>query len=179
MDSIKDKSAIIGIGETEYSKDSGRSELALAVDASARAIEDAGLKPQDIDGILRFAVDTSSEDEVMACLGIRDLTFYGELGYAGSAGAGLVTHAVSAIASGMATNVLLYRAMNGRSGRRYGAGAVTGRGGVGTTAFTEPYGLSGAGPAGSYVHPAPNARIRDNQQAVREPWRWHSGSTQI
>ncbi len=141
MDSIKDKCAIIGIGETEYSRDSGRSELALAVDASARAIEDAGLKPQDIDGILRFAVDTSSEDEVMACLGIRELTFYGELGYAGSAGAGLVAHAVSAIASGMATNVLLYRAMNGRSGRRYGAGAVTGRGGAGATAFSEPYGL--------------------------------------
>ncbi|MFQ5934737.1 MAG: lipid-transfer protein, partial [Dehalococcoidia bacterium] len=141
MDSIKDKCAIVGIGETEYSRNSGRSELALAAEASAKAIEDAGLKPSDIDGIVRFAVDPTQEDEVMASLGIPELSFYGELGYAGSAGAGLVAHAVMAIASGMANNVLLYRAMNGRSGRRYGAGAVTGRGGEGASAFSEPFGL--------------------------------------
>ncbi|MEE9199483.1 MAG: hypothetical protein V3U26_06770 [Dehalococcoidia bacterium] len=141
MSSIKDRCAIVGIGETEYSRDSGRSELALAVEASSKAIEDAGLKPQDIDGIVRFAVDPTPEEEVMASLGITELTFYDELGYAGSAGAGLVAHAVMAIVCGMARNVLLYRAMNGRSGRRYGAGAVTGRRGQGQSAFWEPFGL--------------------------------------
>ncbi|MFQ5874384.1 MAG: lipid-transfer protein, partial [Dehalococcoidia bacterium] len=141
VNSIKDRCAIVGIGETEYSRNSGRSELSLAAEASRKAIEDAGLRPQDIDGIVRFAVDSTSEDELMACLGIPELKFYGELGYAGSAGSGLVAHAVMAIATGMATNVLLYRAMNGRSGRRYGAGAVTGRGGEGSSAFWEPFGL--------------------------------------
>lgn len=138
---IKDKCAIVGIGETEYSRDSGRSELSLAVEASTKAIEDAGLKPNNIDGIVRFAVDSTTEEEMIASLGISELTFYDELGYAGSAGGGLVTHAVMAVATGMAKNVLLYRAMNGRSGRRYGAGQVTGRRGQGQSAFAEPYGL--------------------------------------
>ena len=138
---IKDRCAIVGIGETEYSRDSGRSELSLAVEASTKAIEDAGLKPEDIDGVVRFDVDSTTEEEMIASLGISELTFYDELGYAGSAGGGLVTHAVMAIATGMAKNVLLYRAMNGRSGRRYGAGQVTGRRGQGQAAFAEPFGL--------------------------------------
>ncbi|MFQ5874132.1 MAG: lipid-transfer protein, partial [Dehalococcoidia bacterium] len=54
VNSIKDRCAIVGIGETEYSRDSGRSELSLAAEASSKAIEDAGLKPRDIDGIVRF-----------------------------------------------------------------------------------------------------------------------------
>ena len=141
MNSIKDRCAIVGIGETEYSRNSGRSELSLAVEASSKAIDDAGLTPQDIDGIVRFAVDATLEEEVMASLGIPEIGFYDEIGYAGSAGAGLVAHAVMAISCGMANNVLLYRAMNGRSGRRYGAGEVTGQGGLGPSAFSEPFGL--------------------------------------
>lgn len=141
MDSIKDKCAIVGIGETEYSKESGRSELSLAMEACSRAIEDAGLKPEEIDGMVRFAVDPTSEEELIASLGIPELTFYDELGYTGTASGGLVAHAAMAISCGMATNVLLYRAMNGRSGRRYGAGAVTGRRGQGQSAFMEPFGL--------------------------------------
>ena len=141
MNTIKDKCAIVGVGETEYSKKSGRSELSLAVEASSKAIEDAGLEPQDIDGIVRFVVDSTPEEEVMASLGIQELTFYDELAYAGTAAAGLVAHAAMAIVCGMATNVLLYRAMNGRSGPRYGAGAVTGRRGQGQSAFLEPFGM--------------------------------------
>ena len=141
MTSIKDKCAIVGIGETEYSRSSGRSDLSLAVEASTKAIADAGLESQEIDGIVRFAIDPTSEEELMTCLGIPELTFYDELAYAGTAGAGLVAHAAMAIACGMATNVLLYRAMNGRSGRRYGAGAVTGRRGQGQAAFSESFGL--------------------------------------
>ena len=47
---LKNEAAIVGIGETEYSKNSGRSELALASEACATAIRDAGLTPADIDG---------------------------------------------------------------------------------------------------------------------------------
>ncbi|MCW2547225.1 MAG: Lipid-transfer protein, partial [Mycobacterium sp.] len=39
------QAAIAGIGHTEYSKDSGRSELQLASEASLAAIRDAGLSP--------------------------------------------------------------------------------------------------------------------------------------
>ena len=43
--SMKDKAAIVGIGQTEYSKNSGRSELQLASEAVRNAIKDAGLSP--------------------------------------------------------------------------------------------------------------------------------------
>jgi len=141
MDNIKDKCAIVGIGETDYSKCSGRSELSLVLEASQKAIKDAGLTPKDIDGMVRFVVDPTTEEEVIASLGISELTFYDELAYTGTASGGLVAHACMAVATGMANNVLLYRAMNGRSGRRYGAGAITGRRGQGQAAFMEPFGL--------------------------------------
>ena len=45
MENLKDKAAIVGIGHTEYSKDSGRSEMSLAVESIGAAIRDAGRKP--------------------------------------------------------------------------------------------------------------------------------------
>ncbi len=61
---LKDEAAIVGIGETEYSKNSGRSELSLASEACRAAIQDAGLTPADIDGMTTFTMDTSDEIEV-------------------------------------------------------------------------------------------------------------------
>jgi len=43
--SVGGKAAIVGIGATEFSKDSGRSEMSLASEAVAAAIADAGLTP--------------------------------------------------------------------------------------------------------------------------------------
>ncbi|NDF94296.1 MAG: lipid-transfer protein, partial [Proteobacteria bacterium] len=42
------RAAIVGIGATEFSKDSGRSEMSLACESVAAAIADAGLEPSDI-----------------------------------------------------------------------------------------------------------------------------------
>lgn len=134
------KAAIVGIGETDFSSQSGRSELTLALQAISAAIKDAGLTPKDIDGILKFQVDSNSEGEIAGSLGMDHLRFYGELGGAGTAGCGLIAHAAAAVSLGMAENVVVFRAMNGRSGRRYGRGEVTMRGGVGPAAFTEPFG---------------------------------------
>ena len=39
---IKDNVAIVGMGATEFSKDSGRSELQMACEAIIEAVEDAG-----------------------------------------------------------------------------------------------------------------------------------------
>src|SRR5262249_35218295 len=61
METLKDKAAIVGIGHTEYSRNSGRSEMSLAVEAIRNAIADAGLKPTDIDGIAKYSMDNNSE----------------------------------------------------------------------------------------------------------------------
>ena len=54
MGNIKDKCAIVGVGETEFSKDSGRSETMLACEAITKAVEDAGLSLKDIDVLLEI-----------------------------------------------------------------------------------------------------------------------------
>ena len=45
LDATVDRAAGAGIGATEFSKDSGRSEMRLACEAVKAAIEDAGLRP--------------------------------------------------------------------------------------------------------------------------------------
>ena len=61
MSALKDKCAIVGVGETVYNRDSGRTELSMAVEAANRAIVDAGLVPQDIDGIVKFTADSTPQ----------------------------------------------------------------------------------------------------------------------
>ena len=85
MSTLKDKCAIVGVGETVYNRDSGRTELNMAVEAANRAIADAGLVPQDIDGIVKFTADSTPQGELAACLGIPYLRYYGELGPLGGA----------------------------------------------------------------------------------------------
>lgn len=133
--------AIAGVGETVYSRDSGRTELELALEAILAALADAGIAPEEVDGLMKWWVDTSLEAEVAANLGIPDLAWWGEINQAGNVGAALVAHAAAAIHAGLAKVVVIYRGVNGRSGRRYGRGDVTGQRGRGGGAFTEPYGL--------------------------------------
>ncbi len=61
--------AIAGIGATEFSKDSGRSELKLAVEAVRNALDDAGLTPADVDGLVTFSMDANAEIAVARELG--------------------------------------------------------------------------------------------------------------
>ncbi|MBM3138975.1 MAG: lipid-transfer protein [Chloroflexi bacterium] len=138
---LRNAVAIAGVGETDYSANSGRSELVLALQAIDTALADAGVEPDAVDGLMRWSVDTSAEGEIAANLGMRNLAWFGEISQAGNVGAALVTAAAAAIHAGLANVVVVYRGVNGRSGRRYGRGDVTGRGGRGGGAFTEPFGV--------------------------------------
>ena len=51
------KAAIVGIGQTEFSKHAGRSELQLACESISAALADAGLSPVDVDGLASYTVD--------------------------------------------------------------------------------------------------------------------------
>ena len=140
---IKDKAALVGIGTTEFSKNSGRSELQLACEAVADAIRDAGLKPSDVDGMTTFTMDSSDEIEVARAVGIKDLTFYSRVPHGGGGATGLIHQAVMAVASGMCETVVCYRALNGRSGHRFSNGVS---GDIVTSDFIHygwylPYGL--------------------------------------
>jgi acetyl-CoA acetyltransferase/uncharacterized OB-fold protein len=126
--------AIVGVGQTEYSKNSGRSELQLAAEASLAAIEDAGLDPADIDGMITYGVDTNAESALMECLGIPYVTWVGRPPGGGNISSAVVGMAAAAVVSGAATNVLIYRAFNERSGFRFGAPTIGALGSLGGAA---------------------------------------------
>jgi acetyl-CoA acetyltransferase len=120
--SLSRKAAIVGIGATEFSKDSGRSELQLAAEAVLAAVADAGLQPSDVDGLTTFTMETNSEIHVARTTGIGDLTFFSKIGYGGGAACATVQQAAMAVATGVADVVVCYRAFNERSGYRFGSG---------------------------------------------------------
>jgi acetyl-CoA acetyltransferase len=121
-DQLGGRAAIAGIGATEFSKDSGRSELKLAVEAVHAALDDAGLTPADVDGMVTFTMDTSPEITVAQAAGIGDLSFFSRIHYGGGAACATVQQAALAVATGVAEAVVCYRAFNERSGRRFGSG---------------------------------------------------------
>ena len=75
---IRDNVAIAGIGQTEFSKNSGRSEVQLACEAIQAAVDDAGLKVEDVDGLVKFAIDYTDEMHVVSNLGLTDLAYFAE-----------------------------------------------------------------------------------------------------
>ncbi|MFF4228696.1 lipid-transfer protein [Streptomyces sp. NPDC001820] len=121
-DTLGGRAAVVGIGATEFSKDSGRSELTLAVEAVRAALDDAGLSPADVDGLVTFTMDTSPEITVAQAAGIGELSFFSRIHYGGGAACATVQQAALAVASGVAEVVVCYRAFNERSGRRFGSG---------------------------------------------------------
>jgi acetyl-CoA acetyltransferase len=140
----RDKVAIVGIGATEFSRDSKRSTLALATEASRAAIADAGLSPDDIDGIVRCDMDRTMPASVAAALGLRQLHFWADTGPGGTAPSMMIGVAVSALLSGQAKAVLVYRSLNGRSEDRFGSptGQAARVGGRGTyDEYYLPYGM--------------------------------------
>lgn len=148
----RDRCAIVGIGETPYTRDSGASELALAVQACTRALEDAGMAAAEIDGVIRNDFDTVTHNDLADALGIENLTYWGMNGAGGAAAPGQIAQAVAAIESGQATAVLVFRSLNGRSGAdRYGQTRrelsgppeVGGHGSL--DEYFLPYGLAAAG----------------------------------
>jgi acetyl-CoA acetyltransferase len=114
------RAAIAGIGQTEFSKESGRTELQLACEAVLAAIGDAGLHPAEVDGLVTFTMDTSEEMEIARSLGMREVSMFTRVPYGGGASAAVVMHAAMAVATGVADNVVCYRAFNERSGNRFG-----------------------------------------------------------
>src|SRR5207245_5455583 len=80
---LASKAAIVGIGATEFSKDSGRTELRLATEAVKAALDDAGLAPSSVDGMGTFTMDSNDEIEIARSVGIGDLTFFSRIHHGG------------------------------------------------------------------------------------------------
>jgi acetyl-CoA acetyltransferase len=120
--------AITGIGASDYSKASGRSVLDLAVQASQGAIRDAGIDYDRVDGILTYGLnDTVHPQAVATALGLPRLGYYANYFGGGNMCVSVIATAAMAISAGMAENVLVFRAMNGRSAHRLGRNNASGK----------------------------------------------------
>ncbi|MEM9175429.1 MAG: lipid-transfer protein [Myxococcota bacterium] len=118
--SLAGQASIVGIGQTEFSKNSGRSELQLAAEASLAAIRDAGLSPTEIDGMATFTLDSSDELLLMRALGVQEVNYWSRAPFGGAGANTTILQAAAAVASGAAKHVLVWRAFNERSGHRFG-----------------------------------------------------------
>ncbi len=143
MNTIKDKVAICGIGETAYYKRGTAPvpEFRLACEAISRAADDAGIPVTEIDGFASYSNERNDASRVATALGLPHFSFSNMFwGGGGGGGSGAVANAAAAVAAGYAKYVVVYRALAqgqfGRFGQAAPAKTISG-----DFAYTLPYGL--------------------------------------
>ncbi len=118
--SLKDKTAVIGIGETAYTRGSGKSDFQLQVESALIAIADAGLTPKDIDGIIPCGITAAPAEDLVTNFGLPDLRFSGLTPMGGASPVAAVQCAAAVVSAGICDNVLITAGRNGFSGARAG-----------------------------------------------------------
>ena len=143
---LRDKYAIIGVGETTYTRGSNLTTRALGTWAVKNAMEDAGIPASEVDGMMSYSNNDSTPSPMIAGdLGIR-LNFYMDVYGGGSSSEALIGLAIGAIEAGMCNTVVVFRSMNGYSQVRIGGTGARARAPVGGDAVhTAPYGWFSAG----------------------------------
>ncbi|MBV1930835.1 MAG: hypothetical protein KUG71_03885 [Porticoccaceae bacterium] len=119
---FRDKTAIVGIGETEYTRGAERPSPEMMLEATRKAIADAGLKPSDIDGLVLPPVLITAE-EMAANLGIEDLRYSVTVNMGGASPVTALQSAAMAISAGVAKNIVVTAGWNGSSALRPKPGA--------------------------------------------------------
>src|SRR5712691_1639797 len=121
---LRNKYALVGVGETTYRRGSQESTRNLATWAINNALDDAGLEAPDIDGMLSYSGNDSTFSPFVAGdLGIR-LNFYMDVHGGGSSSEALIGIAMGVIEAGMCKTVAIFRAMNGYTQVRIGGTGV-------------------------------------------------------
>jgi acetyl-CoA acetyltransferase len=115
---LKDRTAMVGIGQTAYAKSLPETEKRLACDAIVAALEDAGIDPSEVDALSSYTQETTTEEDIAKNIGAGDITFFSQVGYGGGAGCATVGHLSMAIASGVASVGVAWRSRKRGSGPR-------------------------------------------------------------
>jgi acetyl-CoA acetyltransferase len=152
--------AIVGIGQTAYAKALPGTAWELALEAVLAACADAGVDTAEVDGICRFTApfELVSEAMLVRGLGIRELSFFAQAPHGGEALGAVVMHAAGAVSAGLASTVVVYRALSQSTGGRFGRADGPGGAGPGSgpdadivvpeqdnRSFAWPYGLMSPG----------------------------------
>jgi len=119
---IRDKAAVAGIGQTRFAKSLGLSEPEMAVEAIWNACDDAGISPGEIDGLVRYDLEETDEEQLMALLGNPSLGFFAGTPFGGGGSASVLVVAAAAITSGMARHIVVYRSRARGKTSSFGSG---------------------------------------------------------
>ena len=115
---LKDRTAIVGIAQSEFAKSLPRSEKALACDVITAALADAGIDPSEVDAFSSYTMESTDEVEIAKNIGAGDVTFFSQIGFGGGAGPGTVGHVAMAVATGQARVGVAWRSRKRGSGGR-------------------------------------------------------------
>lgn len=153
--------AIVGIGQTAYAKALPATAWELAMEAVLAACADAGVDVAEIDGMCRFTAPFEPVTEAMLVrgLGIPELSFFAQAPHGGEALGAVVMQAAAAVSAGLASTVVVYRALSQSRGGRFGRADGRGPGAAGgadlgadvvvpeqdNLSFAWPYGLMSPG----------------------------------
>jgi acetyl-CoA acetyltransferase len=141
---LKDTCAIVGVGETRFGTIPGVSDAALSIEATKKAIEDAGLTSKDIDGFITQQTYHGAVMWYSTWLGQKmglTLKYTTDLDMGGATPAAMVQHAVMAINAGLCNTVVCVYSEASRSWR---PDAGIGRGMMGARGqgeFEQPFGM--------------------------------------
>jgi acetyl-CoA acetyltransferase len=117
MTFVEDRAVITGVGQSQLGRKIGRDGLDLACEAVTRAIADAGLTPDDIDGVASYPGPAAAEvgfvgastHDIRNALGLKTTWYTSGLETAGQAGT--MMDACAAVAGGRATHVVCFRSV--------------------------------------------------------------------
>lgn len=118
--------AIVGIGQTRFAKHLGVSEAAVAAEAIHAALDDAGLRPADVDGLCLYDIESNGVADVALLLGLERVRFFSTHSHGGGSYCAVVTSAAAALRSGRAEVVVCFRARNRGRTSSFGTGFTQG-----------------------------------------------------
>ncbi len=136
------RAAIAGVGESDVGRRTGRSALALHLEAATRALADAGLDAAGIDGVIsrpiRGGAQTNYAGVLASRLGIEP-AYVCDVAVGGASSAAMILTAAAAVEAGYCTTVLC---VNGDA--QTGRASPGGVGGGWADPFERPFGVLGA-----------------------------------
>src|SRR3989441_7049230 len=80
---LQDRVAIVGIGHLPFAKDIGRPISDTAVEAIQLALDDAGLRAEDVDGMCMLEMEATHEVSIARRLGVEGLRWWSKISYGG------------------------------------------------------------------------------------------------
>ena len=115
---LSGQTAIIGIGQTPFTRGTELTTLGLHLEAAHEAIADAGLTPADIDGVMPNELAGTVAEDFILELGVPNLAFSSTIRTGGASFVSAIQSAALAVAGGVANHVLLVAGRRGYSAQR-------------------------------------------------------------